>query len=86
MSSMNEFEKYQREIFELLEELYDFSEDKHYSKNLISQIKEKIEGIKKIDINTLSEEQLDDINGFIDYLNDILKTYKLKFDESEPSV
>ena len=76
MNSMEEFKKYQKEIFDLIEELHDYANDKPYAEHLCEKIDELLAEIKNIDINDMCEEDVEEISSFLDFVNDILKQYK----------
>jgi len=76
MNSMEEFKKYQKEIFAFIEELHDYSNDKPYAEHLCEKIDELLAEIKNIDINDMCEEDVEEISSFLDFVNDILKQYK----------
>jgi len=82
---MKEFRKYEKEIWEKLEELHDFSDDKIYAKKLIKQIKNLLERVLSINVDGALSEDLDEMTSFVDYVNDVLKEYENKLEE-EPEL
>ena len=82
MQSYNEFKLYEKEIWELIEEINDFNNDREYVGKIINKINEKIENIRSLDLESLSDKKLDTINSFIEYVNDVLKEMENKNSEA----
>ena len=76
MNAYQEFLKCQKEILELIDELNGCEENLKLANKYIGYIKANIELIKNLDVNSLSEKEMDEVAFFVETISDALKEFE----------
>ena len=85
MAGFKKFKLYQKEILELMKGLNKCDDSKHIQK-VVDEIKEKIEFIYKLNVDLMSTEEMEEVAGFVDYVNDSIKDFNVNKESDEPNI